>query len=515
MHRMEGRVVLALDSGTQSSRAFLFDARGSVVAADCQEHQPMQYPEPGAVEQCPLDIRNCLYEAIRRCLSLWGGDPKNVAGATLTTQRSAFLLLDHTGEPLTNVASWLDRRTANIKSEPSTVLRLSLTAMGENGLLPRLLAKSWPRIWRDKHPELLAKAGHVATIESWLHSQLIGRVAMAPSAVAGPWPFDVKRRTWSRSGLMFKALGFRRAWLPDIVEAGHLIGRLTPKAAADTGLPQDLPFYACGGDKQAEALGAGVRATSNGIAAVSLGTGSSISIPWPKPVTSLTYDWITMASAEPDSFWHEYLLFRGMWTARWFSENLARDLKIPAKSSGQAIEAILCEEASEIPAGADGLVIWPRWSPTIRHPFETGAVVGLRETHTRAHLFRALLEGIAFDLKRGLQILEKALVTQVTEVRVGGGGARSDVVVQILADVLGLPVVRPVSEELAARGAAITAAVATGLHSSVDAAVNAMVPSAATIRPQPKQAQFYERLFRTAYLPGLKKVGRLSRLLAR
>ena len=385
--------------------------------------------------------------------------------------------------------------------------------MGENALLPRLIAKSWPRIWRDRSPDVLARASHVATIESWLHSQLVGRVAMAPSAVAGPWPFDVKGRTWTHSRLIYKVLGFRREWLPDIIEAGQQVGKLTAEAAAHTGLPKDLPFYACGGDKQAEALGAGIRATSEGVAAVSLGTGSSISIPWLQPVTNITYDWLTMAGAEPNTWWHEYLLFRGMWTAHWFAENFAKDLQSEAGASGTVVEALLCEEAAEIAAGADGLVIWPRWSPTIRHPFESGAMVGLRETHTRAHLFRALLEGIAFDLKRGLQVLERALNTTVKEVSVGGGGARSDVVVQILADVLGLPVVRPDSEELAARGAALTAAVASGIHRSTDDAVRAMIPDAPTINPQPKQARLYERLFRTVYLPGLKKVGRLSRAL--
>jgi len=288
---------------------------------------------------------------------------------------------------------------------------------------------------------------------------------------------------------------------------------LTANAAARTGLPKDLPFYACGGDKQAEALGGGVRARSEGVAAVSLGTGSSISIPWLQPVTNITYDWLTMAGVEPSSWWHEYLLFRGMWTARWFAENFAKDLKAQAEDSGKVVEEMLCEEAAEIGAGADGLVIWPRWSPTIRHPFETGAMVGLREIHSRAHIFRALLEGIAFDLRRGLHVLEKALNTRVKQVNVGGGGARSDIVVQILADVLGLPVIRPVSEELAARGAAVTAAVASGIHRSLDDAMRAMIPNAPTVNPRPKQAQLYERLFRTVYLPGLKKMGRLSRAL--
>ncbi len=504
------KLVIALDSGSQSSRALLFDSEGNVLAKGSHAHQPMRYPVPDAVEQDPIDIRDCLFRAIRDCLKEWGGDPSQIAGAALTTQRTSILAVDQNGKPVTDVMSWLDRRRASIDSEPTWWFRAALKLLGPKHLVPRLLGKSWPRIWRDQSPDVLTKLSKVASVESWLHHELTGRLAFAPGGVLGAWPFDVGRRTWSQSKPMAKVLGFRSEWLPDIVEAGHELGTLTAEAAEKTGLSEGLPFFAVGGDKQAEALGAGVRVGSGDVAAVSLGTASAISIPWPRPVESWKYEWLTMASAEADSWSMEYMVFRGMWTVRWFAEQFARDLVEAAEQSGRPVEALLCDEAETVPAGSDGVVVWPRWSPTLQHPEEVGAAIGLRETHTRAHFFRALLEGIAFDLRRGMEMLEGVLDCRVEELRVGGGGARSTVVVQILADVLNRPVVRPKSEELSARGAAIVAATGTGIHADLARAVATMVPSAPTIRPDATSAARYHAVYEDVYKPGLESIRKLA-----
>jgi sugar (pentulose or hexulose) kinase len=503
-------VVLGLDSGSQSARAILFDAGGTVLGVGRGLHAAMRHPAEGAVEQDPLDLRDRLFDAIRQALADWGGDPGKIAGAALTTQRSTVLLVDDAGRPLTDAVSWLDRRVASIDSEPSPWLRAAFRAMGKDGLVPRLVAKSWPRQWRQRDPETLRRAAKIAPVEAFLHHALVGRVVLAPGGVVGPWPFDVKRRAFASSPVMHALLGFEPRWLPDVVEAGGAIGRVTPGAAKATGLPAGLPLFACGGDKQAEALAGGVRAGDGSVAAVSLGTGSSIGIPWARPVTHARYHWITMASAEPGSWTHEYLVFRGMWTARWFAREFGGDLADAAAKSDRPVEALLCDEAALVPAGADGMVVWPRWSPTLQHPMETGACVGLRETHGRGHFFRALLEGIGYDLRRGRSILEKALGVRVREVRVGGGGARADLVVQVLADVLNVPVVRPRSEELAARGAAIVAAVGGGVHPSIADAIGAMVPDAPVVRPDPDNAARYDRLYREVFLPGLDVLRRVS-----
>ena len=507
-------VILALDSGSQSSRALLFDPSGRVLASSGHPHSAMLHPAPGAVEQSPADIRDALFASIRACLQAWGGDPAAIVGASLTTQRNTLVPAASCGRPLRDAVSWLDRRTASVGSEPSKLLRAGLRLLGDQAMVPRLLAKSVPRQWRESQPELFEELRWVAPLEAWLHHQLTGVMAMAPGGMAGVLPSDLGGRGWSKSGLLHKLLGFDRGWLPEIVEAGQEVGRIHAAAAAATGLTEGLPLYACGGDKQAEALGAGVRLAEPGVAAVSMGTASSIMLPWATAKQSARYHWLTLCSAEAGSWQLEYMVFRGMWTVGWFARNFGGDLKQRAEAEGKPVEALLCAEAEAVPAGSEGVVVWPRWSPTLQDPSETGAIVGLRETHSRAHLFRALLEGVAFDLRRGRAILERATGSRIRELRVGGGGARSPLVVQILADVMNLPVVRPASEELSARGAGIVAAAAAGVHRSVGASVAAMVPEAPRYMPDPERVSTYDALYRSVFSRGGPELSGLNRALS-
>ena len=466
----------------------------------------MRYPSEGAVEQDPEDIRSCLFASIARCLEEWGGDPNRVAAASLTTQRGTYLALDADGVPLRDAISWLDRRTALVGSEPSLLLRLLLRILGEDALIPRLMARSMARQWRERDPELLRQLRWIAPLEAWLNYQLCGRMALAPGGLAGVLPVDVKKRRWAGGPLLYRLLGFEKRWLPEVVEAGHKIGELSASAAALVGLPEGLPIISCGGDKQAEALGVGVRVGNPELAVVSLGTASSVAVASPTARVSNSYQWLTIAAVEERSWQLEYMVFRGFWTVRWFARELAGDLRERAALEGLPVEALLEEEASATPPGSDGLVVWPRWSPSLQQPAETGVVVGLREVHTRGHLYRALLEGIALDLRRGAELLQRVSGQRLQEIRVGGGGSRSDLSVQILADVLGLPVRRPASVELSARGAAIVAAVGSGLHPSVDAAVAAMVPDSPLVHPDPERVALYDRLYREVFEPGLDEM---------
>ncbi len=475
----------------------------------------MKHPEEGAVEQDPVDIRDALFGSIRRCLDAWGGDPARIAGGALTTQRNTVLPIASDGTPLRDAVSWLDRRAAPVDSEPSRTVRTVLKVLGDEAMIPRLLSKSLPRLWRHRCPEVLEQTWKIAPLEAWLHHQLTGRLALAPGGCAGVFPYDTKKRTWKPKGLEHKLLGMRDEWLPEVVEAGLEIGKITEEASAATGLPVGLPLYSCGGDKQAEALGAGVRAGDRGVGAVSLGTASSIVIPSRRAIQSRTYVWLTNASCEPASWSLEYMVYRGMWTVRWFAQNFGKDLEARAEAEGRPVEALLCDEAAAIEPGAGGVVTWPRWSPSLQHPEEVGAVLGLREVHTRGHVFRSLLEGIAFDLKRGLGILESATGTRLREVRVGGGGSRSDLVVQILADALGLPVGRPPSEELAARGAALVASVGSGLHADLSSAVAAMVKPPPVVRPRREITERYDRLYGQVFQSGLTELLGMARALDR
>jgi len=510
----DSQFILALDSGSQSSRALIFDATGAVLAHAGHAHAPMRHPMPGAVEQDPHDIRRCLFAAVRDCLAAWGGDTATLAALSMTTQRETMMLLDPDGVPLADAVSWLDRRRATVKSEDHRGLRLAFRALGEQSLVPRLLFRSKARQWKERAPDLLAAARHVVPLEAWLHHELTGRVALSSGGLVGAMPVDAKARTFDSGKLMNRLLGWEPRWFCDVVEGGQAVGGLSDRAAQELGLPAGLPVIACGGDKQAETLGAGLRPGSRGRAGVSLGTASTICVPHDRPTASPIFHWLTLCGCEPDGWQLEYMVFRGMWTLRWFAEQFGRELLEEAKETGRPAEALLCDEAAQVPPGSDGVVTWPRWAPSLQDANEAGTVLGLREFHQRGHAVRSLLEGIAYDLRRGKDTLERATKTPITGLSVGGGGSRSDLLVQILADVLNLPVTRPASEELGARGAAICGAVGGGVHASFDAAVAAMVPEAPVVQPDPIAARRYDRIYSEVYLPGFDELKRLSRALS-
>ena len=417
----------------------------------------------------------------------------------LTTQRNTSLPLSDDGAPLADAISWLDRRRASPAALSSRTLRALVRVLGEEALLPRLISKSWPLLWRERGLDGIAR---IATIEGWLHHALIGDVVVAPGGLVGPWPFDLGQRAGARWACWpgCSAIGAlaaahrrgRRARGPD-----HRVGR------SATGLPEGLPLHACGGDKQAEAMGGGGAGRLPGhgggqpghriVGVPALAPGS------PEPCAS---SGSPRRPVEPASWNLEYMVFRGMWTARWFAEHLARDLLERANAEDQAVEALLEEEARGVTAGSDGVLVLPRWSPSLQHGAEAGAFLGLREVHGRGHLYRALLEGVVFDLRRGIQILERATQERIAELRVGGGGARSPLMVQILAEATGLPVRKAPDEELAARGAAVVAAVAPAPSPHFGAAVRAMVPSGELVQPDPVARRHYDSVYPDAVAAG-------------
>lgn len=506
---------LAVDSGTQSTRAILFDRAGHVHSIGRRAHPPLSNPSPGALEQEPYDLLEAVAASIRECVTCWIGDHARIVGGALTTQRVTTVPTLENGEPAAAAVNWLDRRLARVEIDDDPFVRWFYRLLGRHMPLGQILARSIPRQIRQRDPVLYDRTRWFLPIEAWLHLKMVGASALAPGGATGVFPLDVYKRNWSTVGLLHRLVGVAPRQLPSIVEVGKRIGVVTAEFAKMSGLPEGFPFYACGGDKQAEALGGGVRSSQRDLAGVSLGTASSICMIDRKPKQHAGFEWFCAPACEPDAWTHEYMLFRGMWTVRWFARELGRDLEGDARAKETAVEALLCDEAERIVAGSEGVMTWPRWSPTLQFPMETGMTVGMRERHGRAHLFRSLIEGIAYDLRRGRDTLEKGLGRPIKRIRVGGGGSRSPLIVQTLADVLNVAVEYPDEEELAARGAAIVVAFGSGAFPSIDEAVKAMVPDARVIAPKPAHVEIYDKAFHEVYMPGLKVMRRVAEPIAR
>lgn len=496
---MSDETILALDSGTQSVRAILFDLSGRPVDREQVPLVPYSSPRPGWAEQDPDYYWASLGEACRPLVSRAGTSRMRIAALALTTQRSTTICLDAKGIPLRPAIVWLDQRRTEGIPPVGGLWGLGFALTGAKETIAYLQAEAECSWLASHEPETWRRTAKFLFLSGFLNYRLTGRLADSSASQVGYVPFDYRHHRWaSRFDWKWRALAVRREQLPDLVPPGATLGTLTAAAARHTGLPEGLPVLAAAADKACEALGAGCIAPD--LACLSYGTTATINTVFPRYVEPIPMI-PPYPAATPGAYSVEVQIYRGYWMVRWALEQFGLREEMQAKERGLAAEELFDEAIRDVPPGSMGLVLQPYWSPGLKlpGPEAKGAVIGFGEVHTRAHLYRALLEGIAFGLREGKERTERRGGTKIREVRVAGGGSRSDEAMQITADVFGLPAARPEVSDASGLGAAIDAAAGLGLHSSFEAAVRAMTRVGRVFAPRPEVEALYDRLYRRVY----------------
>lgn len=491
--------LLAIDVGTQSVRALLFDPAGTLVARAKIPIEPYVSLHPGWAENDPELYWDAVGAACRALVADPAVRVDAIAGLALTTQRGTVVVLDADGRPLRPAIVWLDqRRTAGLP-RIGGLNGLAFRALRVAGTVATFQAEAEAN-WLVAHePATWAQTARYLLLSGFLVHRLVGRFVDADAAQVGYLPFDFKRRRWARPGdWKWKAIAVERDMLPNLVPTGNLLGQLTAAAAGHLGLPVGLPVVAAGADKACEVLGSGALAPHVG--ALSFGTTATINTTHRRYVESIPLV-PPYPAAVPGAYSLEIQVYRGFWLVEWFRREFGAAEEAAALARGVDSVDVLDELLSRTPPGAMGLLLQPTFSPGVRipGPEAKGAAIGFGDVHTRAHLYRAVVEGLAFALREGRERTERRTGVPITELRVAGGGARSDRVVQIAADVFGLPVGRPHTNETSGLGAAIDAAVGLGIHPSFDAAVAAMTRVVETREPDPAAAALYDDLYRRVY----------------
>jgi sugar (pentulose or hexulose) kinase len=352
---------------------------------------------------------------------------------------------------------------------------------------------------RANQPELWERVRHYLLLSGFLTYKLTGRFADSVGSQVGYIPFDYKRlrfagpRDWK-----WTAVPVRPEWLPELVPPGGTIGEISRAAAEETGLPAGLPVIAAAADKACEVLGSG--ALDPSIGCLSYGTTATINTTHPRYIEPIPLV-PPYPAAVPGRFSLEVQIYRGYWMVSWFKQEFGhREMEI-TRERGIEPEVLFDELVREVPPGSMGLILQPYWSPGVRvpGPEAKGSIVGFGDVHTRAHLYRAILEGIAYALREGMEKTVKRSGVPVREIRVAGGGSQSDEALQITADVFGLPAARPHVYEASGLGAAIDAAVGLKLHGSFETAVAEMTRVARVFTPDPKTSAVYDALYRRVY----------------
>ncbi len=495
----EKNYIIAIDSGTQSIRAVLFDRGGAEIALERAEYEPYFSLAPGWAEQRTEDYWAKLCQVCRGLMAKIDVDRGEIAGIGLTSQRNTVIPLDEAGHALRPAILWLDQRAVAKTPPLGKLIGLAAELIGQGEAL-RYAQKQSKFLWIKQHePEIYAKTHKFVQATGFFVRQLTGEFRDSYAMVSGIFPFDYKklRLFGGPMSFIYDALGIRKDQCVELLPPDQPLGRITAEAARATGLPEGLPLVVGAGDKQCELLGAG--AIEPSIGAISFGTGTAMEVISHTYIHDARMRFFTWPAAVPNAWVLEMFIMRGFWMVTWFKQEFGHREAIEAARRGVAPEVVLDEVIRDIPPGSMGLMLQPFWTPAASNKYGRGAIIGFGDNHTRAHIYRAILEGLCFELRRMQEIVQRKNGVALREIRVGGGGSRSDVAVQIAADMFNLPVSRMATAETAALGAAIDAGVATGMHATFGEAVAKMVRQGKTFQPNPDCHRIYNQLFTDVY----------------
>ena len=465
--------VIGIDASTTATKAVLVDDAGSVVAIAAAEYG-FEQPRPLWSEQDPGLWWDGAVSAIREVLRTTGTDPASVVAIGLTGQMHGLVLLDTGDRVLRPAILWNDQRTAaECDAIRSALGPQRLVQITGNDALTGFTAPKL--VWvRDHEPEVWRRIAHVLLPKDYVRLRLTGGHAMDKADGAGTLLFDLAARDWSPEVLA--ALRIDPAWMPPTFEGPEVTGTVSAEAAAATGLRPGTPVVAGGGDQAANAVGVG--AVVAGRMALSLGTSGVVFATTDRPLYEPAGRVHAFCHAVPGRWHMMSVMLSAAGSLRWF-----RDAVAPGVAFGD-----LAGAAAEVPAGSDGLLFLPYLSGERSphpDPLARGAFVGLTLAHDRRHLTRAVMEGVAFGLRDGLDLMVAAGMPAPDQIRASGGGTASPLWRQILADVLDAEIATVSTTEGAAYGAGLLAAVGAGWFPTVEAAAEALVTATPVAAPGP------------------------------
>ncbi|MHC5054101.1 MAG: FGGY-family carbohydrate kinase [Planctomycetota bacterium] len=495
--------LLGLDVGTSGSKCVAFDSSGRILASASREY-PLRHPRPGWAELDADEVWAAVEQVIGEVTSGLGGDPPQALG--VSAQGEAGVLIDEGGAKLLPSPVSCDVRTVEEKAEMEAALgRVRLHEI--TGQLIHTTYTLVKLMWTAKHhPKAMERTWKFLCFEDYVGYRLTGATAMDWSLCGRTMLFDVRERAWSEE--ILSASGVRGDILPDAVAPGAVIGTVTEAMAARLGLPAGMPVVAGAHDQPAAALGGGV--VEAGAAVDGTGTVECITAALAEPVINermLESNLCCYSHAATDLYCTIVYNYTGGVLLRWYRDTLGEYARAEAASSGRDPYDVMMVEAASV-AGPTGLLVLPHFTTTGTPYFDErakGAVLGLSLATSRAEIVKALIEGITFEMKLNLDLLDKAGVP-VNELRPLGGGAKSPVWMQIKADIYDRPCVELDVTEAGCLAMAMLGGVAVGEYSGLDEAVEATVRRKRAFEPDPANARAYaERfeLYREVY-PALK-----------
>ncbi len=482
---MNDPILIGADVGTSSTKAVVLTASGELRAVAAREY-PVDTPRPGWAEQNSAQWLTAVVATVREAGERAGIDPAAVQGIALSGQMHGTVCLNAAGEPLRPAIIWADQRSsAEVATVTQTLGREQLAAWTGNPLATGFMLPTW--LWLRSHmPELAAATRWLLLPKDYVRYRLTGEIGTEPSDAASTGLFDPAARAWSQP--LIRALGLDPDLLPPVYPSADIAGGLLPDIAAEMGLAAGTPIIFGGSDQALQALGNGVVAP--GVLSSTLGTGGQLFAPteravvdWPGPDAS-GLRMHSFCHVLPDRWHVETAMLAAGLSLRWLRDQVLDGTPY----------AELADAAAAVPAGSEGLLFQPylagERTPHM-DPAARGSFVGLTIRHTRAHLIRAVMEGVVFGMRQGLDLV-RSLGIPVETVVASGGATQHPLWLQLQADIYSLPIHRTRTLEAAATGAAMLAGIGTEIYTdAADAIARVVQHHEYVVEPDPVRARIY------------------------
>ena len=506
---MNDPLILTFDFGTQSVRASIFNKRGECLAFEQKNYDPPYFStKPGYAEMDPAYYFDCLCDCTKRLTKNHADLIKDIQGIELDCFRDSAVLLDKERKVIRPMILWLDNRMARKPAKMPLLHKAIYKLVGMSEVIAtnsRRTAATWIK---ENEPENYAKIDKYISVSTYFVFRLTGELKDSPSNYTGHYPIEYKKHRFylnPSKHMQGQIFSIKKEQLPELIKPQGVLGVINEEGAKLTGLPLGLKIYAGGSDKACETLGCGV--VDSSMASISLGTACTIETVTKRFISPIKF-FPAYSSIQPDVYNMDVQIYRGFWMINWFLKEFGawniHDLVIE-----QTDPVELNKKMMEIPAGSEGLILQPFWGMPLDRPLVRGGVVGFSDRTTKIHFYKAIIEGIAYELRVAKEHFEKKLKHPFLAIRVSGGGAKSDEVCQIMADILGVKVETVQTNETSSLGAAIGGFLSIGVYKDAQEAVANMVRVSKTFNPTPENKKVYDDLFKNAYkkmYPSLKKI---------
>lgn len=496
------KYVAGIDAGTTGLKTIIFDLKGQALGKAYREY-PVSTPNVGWVEQDVYHLWNALCYTVREAIKDAGVDPKEIGSVGISSQRGTFFAIDENWEPLHDSIVWSDCRAV----EEVEWIRENMGMEKYHAISGAPVSGAWsyPKFkWvRDHQPDLYEKAWKFVNAQEWLlHKLGSAELFTDPASLALNGMMDVATLDWSKE--LLDAIDFDIDKLPPVKEPARQVGVISKEAAEATGFAEGMPICVGGGDQQCAAVGCGV--IKEGMAEVTIGTASVMVAAVDGVKEDPQHEVIFSGHAVPGHMDMEGLAYATGVALRWWRDIYGAAEVAIAEASGVDPYDIICQEAKEAPAGSEGYLFFPFFSSQVTPYYcdtAKGGSLGISLAHGRSHMARAVLEGGAYELRMIVEAMERVLGRPFDVIRLSGGGSKSPLWRQILADVFGRPVQCLKVADCGVLGAAILGASGAGIFDSLEEAVDAMVYPTEMVEPNPENLEVYTdmyEIFKAAFL---------------